>query len=182
MPQTHSRLVVSRFSERDNMKLFASSVIAPVLGAVCIVALTANGPALAQGAPFAGMEGNWTGTGTVTLGSGSTERLRCRASYRVGGGGQSLEQTLRCASDSYKFDLSSTVQSQGDRVTGNWQESNRNIAGNLQGRASGGTFNVLVEAAGFAANLSVTTRGNKQTVAITSQGEIRNVDIAMTKG
>jgi len=38
----------------------------------------------AQSGPFAGMAGNWSGGGTVTLDDGSTERIRCRASYAVG--------------------------------------------------------------------------------------------------
>ncbi len=132
--------------------------------------------------PFAGFEGSWSGTGTVALSDGSKERIRCRATYRVGGGGNQLTQTLRCASDSYKFDLSADVASNGDRISGNWSEASRNINGNLQGKAGGGNIEVFVEAAGFAASISLTTRGNKQSVAISSKGDIRGVNISMTKG
>src|SRR3569832_2895241 len=52
------------------------------------------------GGPFAGMAGVWSGGGTVTLDDGSTERIRCRASYRVAG--PSMDMTLTCASDAYK--------------------------------------------------------------------------------
>src|ERR1700751_3261258 len=58
----------------------------------------------AQSGPFAGMAGNWAGGGTVTLDDGSRERLRCRASYQVSGA--SMNMTLTCASDAYKFQLS----------------------------------------------------------------------------
>jgi hypothetical protein len=132
--------------------------------------------------PFAGFEGSWSGTGTVALSDGSKERIRCRATYQVGGGGNSLRQTLRCASDSYKFDLSSDVTSNGDRISGRWSEASRNINGDLQGTAGGGRIEVFVEAAGFAANIELTTRGNKQSVAISSKGEIRGVSISMTRG
>ena len=37
------------------------------------------------GGPFAGMAGNWSGGGTVTLDDGSRERIRCRATYQVSG-------------------------------------------------------------------------------------------------
>ena len=37
-----------------------------------------------SGGPFAGMAGNWSGGGTVTLDDGSSERIRCRATYAVG--------------------------------------------------------------------------------------------------
>ncbi len=42
-----------------------------------------------------------------------TERIRRKASYNVSSTGLGLKQTLRCASDSYKFDLSTDVTSQG---------------------------------------------------------------------
>src|ERR1700740_2579406 len=92
----------------------------------------------AQSRPFAGLDGTWSGNGTISLSDGSSERIRCRAVYKVDGSGLSLKQTLRCASDSYKFDLSSEVTSQGDRISGNWTEASRNIVGNLQGKAGGG--------------------------------------------
>ncbi len=135
-----------------------------------------------QSGPFTGFDGSWSGNGTVSLSDGSTERIRCKADYKVNGNGLGLKQNLHCASDSYKFDLSSEVTSNGDRISGNWSERSRNIFGNLQGTAGGGQIEVFVEAAGFAANLTLTTRGNKQTVQISSKGEIRGVNITMTRG
>src|ERR1700738_2432690 len=50
-----------------------------ILAAVTL--FVASGSAsYAQSGPFAGMAGNWSGGGTVTLDDGSTERIRCRAS------------------------------------------------------------------------------------------------------
>ena len=135
----------------------------------------------AQSRPFAGLDGAWSGSGTISLSDGSSERIRCRANYKVDGTGLSLKQTLRCASDSYKFDLSSDVTSQGERISGNWTEASRNIVGNLQGTAGGGRVDVVVEAPGFTASLLMRTNGNKQTVQITSKGDIRSVTITMVK-
>ena len=132
--------------------------------------------------PFAGFDGAWVGTGTVSLSDGSTERIRCKADYKVAASGLGLKQALHCASDSYKFALSSDVTSQGDRISGNWSDARRNIFGNLQGTAGGGLIEVFVEANGFAANLTLRTNGNKQTVQISSKVEIRGVTITMTKG
>jgi hypothetical protein len=147
-------------------------------GAILMLSVTAS---QAQSGPFAGFAGSWSGNGTVSLSDGSSERIRCRATYKVDGTGSGLEQTLRCASDSYKFDLSSNVKSQGNNVTGSWSEASRNVNGNLNGRAGGGQIDVFVEAAGFAANITLTTRGNKQSVSISSKGEIRDVKISMVK-
>ena len=149
------------------------------VGAALLLSMSAG---YAQSGPFAGFNGTWSGNGTVLLSDGSTERLRCKADYKVNGNGLGLKQNLHCASDSYKFDLSSDVTSQGDRISGNWSEARRNIFGNLQGTAGGGRIDVFVEASGFAANLTLTTTGNRQTVQISSKGEIRGVNITMSKG
>jgi hypothetical protein len=135
----------------------------------------------AQSSPFAGFKGAWSGNGTVSLSDGSSERIRCRATYAVDGSGRALQQTLRCASDSYKFDLSSNVTSEGHRISGSWSEASRNIVGNLQGTAGGGQINVAVEAVGFSAHLILRTNGNRQTVQISSEGDIRAVSITMVR-
>ncbi len=93
-----------------------------------------------------------------------------------------MKQTLRCASDSYKFDLDSDVVSQGGSVSGTWSESGRNINGSLRGRASGDRISVFVEAAGFSANLTLTTHGSRQSISITSQGDIKSVSLALVRG
>jgi hypothetical protein len=160
-----------------DMKQFAQAVRA--VGAALMLSVTA-GHAQSSG-PFAGFNGTWSGNGTVSLSDGSTERIRCKADYKVDGSGMALKQNLRCASDSYKFDLSSEVTSQGDRISGNWSEASRNVFGNLQGTAGGGQIDVFVEAAGFAANLTLRTNGNRQTVQISSKGDIRGVNITMVK-
>ena len=120
----------------------------------------------AQSGPFTGFNGSWSGNGTVALSDGTTERIRCKASYNVNSTGLGLKQTLHCASDSYKFDLSTDVTSQGNRIHGNWSEASRNLFGNLQGTAGGGQIEVFVEASGFAASVTLRTTGNKQTVQI----------------
>jgi hypothetical protein len=166
------------------MKLFGSSLFGQALtaagvGAALMLSVTASHAQ--AGGPFAGFDGNWSGAGTVALSNGTTESIRCKADYKVNASGLSLKQNLHCASDSYKFDLSSDVTSQGDRISGNWSEKSRNIFGNLQGTAGGGQIDVFVEASGFAANLNLRTNGTKQAVSIESKGEIRGVKITMTK-
>ena len=160
--------------------LFGQTVTAAGVGAALLLAVSA-GHAQSSG-PFAGFDGNWSGSGTVALSNGTTENIRCRADYKVSSSGMGLKQNLHCASDSYKLDLSSDVTSQGDRISGNWSEKSRNIFGNLQGTAGGGQIDVFVEASGFAATVTLKTRGNKQTVQISSKGEIRGVNITMAKG
>src|SRR6266571_8342850 len=92
-----------------------------------LVALSLAGSA-AQGAassPFAAMAGSWSGGGTLSTSDGMQESLRCRASYDVDGSGAQLRLNLRCASQSYNFDLASEAQYRGGEITGSWTEASR---------------------------------------------------------
>ena len=146
-----------------------------------LLASVSGSASYAQSGPFAGMAGNWSGGGTVTLDDGSSERIRCRATYAVGAGGTGLNQSLTCASDSYRFILSSNVIAQGNALSGTWSESGRGVNGTLEGRGSNGNFQVVASAPGFTANLSLATRGSKQSVVITAASQFRGASIALTR-
>jgi len=59
--------------------------------------------------PFSDFVGSWAGSGTVNLANGSSERIRCNAAYATGSDSSNLRSVIRCASDSYKFELASDV-------------------------------------------------------------------------
>jgi hypothetical protein len=146
-----------------------------------MAALAFTSTSYAQQGPFAGMAGVWSGGGTVTLDDGSTERIRCRATYAVGGGGTGLNQSLTCASDSYRFNLASNVVANGGSLSGTWSESSRGVTGSLEGRGSNGNFQVIASAPGFTANISLMTRGNKQSVVIRSESQFRGASISLSR-
>lgn len=137
----------------------------------------------AAAGPFDPFPGTWAGTGTISLNSGSKERIRCRATYRVQSGGSSVDLSLGCASDSYKFDLSGKINSNADGViSGQWSESTRNAFGSISGRARGEHIQLLAESNAFAADMQMTTRADRQTVTIRSKGgEIADVSISLRK-
>jgi hypothetical protein len=155
------------------------SLIAAV--AMLFTAFVPFSASYAQSGPFAGLAGVWSGGGTVTLDDGSTERIRCRATYAVGNGGNGLNQSLTCASDSYRFNLSSNVVASGGSLSGTWSESSRGVTGNLEGRATNGTFQVIASAPGFNANITLTTRGNKQSVVIRAESQFRGASISLSR-
>jgi hypothetical protein len=116
------------------------------------------------------------------LSNGSNERIRCRATYMVGNAGNQLQQELRCASDSYRFELRGNVTHSGGQISGNWSEATRNTGGNVSGRASEGQVQAIVLGPAFAANLAVTTRGDRQSVHIRSEGaEVAQVSITLNR-
>jgi hypothetical protein len=139
-------------------------------------------PAAAQTGPFGVLAGTWSGEGTITTSSGSTERIRCRARYTVNEGGRAFQQALTCASDSYKFEISSNVETDGTRVTGTWSEATRGVSGNLSGRISGPNISAMVEANGFQAGIAVNTRGKSQSVNIKPGGtDVTDVTVNLHK-
>jgi hypothetical protein len=146
-----------------------------------LLASLAGTAGYAESGAFAGMAGNWSGGGTITLDDGSTERIRCRATYAVRADGNGLNQTLTCASDSFKINLASNVIAQGSTLSGTWSETTRNASGNLEGRGGGGNFQVVASGPGFTASIALTTRGNKQSVVIKSDSVLRVTSISLTR-
>jgi hypothetical protein len=143
------------------------------------LAAFAASPSHAQSHTFAGMAGAWSGGGTVTLDDGSSERIRCRATYRVIGA--SMDMNLTCASDAYKFNLSAEVVAAGGEVSGKWTETAQNIGGSIRGRGGNGSFQVVAEAAGFNASISLKTTGNKQQIAMKADSQFRAANITLSK-
>jgi hypothetical protein len=129
--------------------------------------------------PFAAMAGSWSGDGMLSTTDGNQERLRCRASYDVGSTGAELHLSLRCASESYNFDLASDVQYRGGAISGSWSEASRNASGTLSGSAAGDRIEASAKGESFSANLSLTTRGGRQIVTIRPQGT-NIADVSLT--
>ncbi|MBC9880507.1 hypothetical protein G8O24_24580 [Bradyrhizobium sp. INPA01-394B] len=150
-----------------------------IAAAVLFAAGFANSESKAQSGPFAPLAGTWSGGGTVTLDDGSTERIRCRAKYAPIG--PTMEMSLTCASDAYKFNLGANVRAEGSAITGSWSESSRNISGSLQGRGGGGNFEVVASTAGFNANIGLRTSGSKQSVTIRADSQFRGANISMSR-
>jgi hypothetical protein len=130
--------------------------------------------------PFAAMQGSWSGNGSITLGSGDKERIRCRANYAVDG--NRVRQELRCASDSYKFEMQNDLTYNDGLVNGNWHEVTRRASGRIYGRVSAGRIEAMAETSGFAATFVLTTRGDQQTVKIESKSpDISDVSISLRR-
>ena len=137
----------------------------------------------AEGAgPFAKMAGSWSGAGSLTMANGAQERLRCRANYNVGGSGNQLRLNLRCASESYNFNLSGDVASKGRTLSGSWNETAHNASGTVSGQVNGDRIQAAARGDTFSAGLSLVTQGNRQTVSIRPQGtQVTGVSVTLSK-
>jgi hypothetical protein len=161
--------------------LFADIRRLALAAATLFVVMMSGSTSYAQSGPFAGLAGNWSGGGNVTLDDGSSERIRCRATYAVSPSGNGLNQTLTCASDSYKFNLRSDVVAEGGALSGTWSESSRGVNGTIQGHGGNGNFQVVASAPGFTSSISLTTHGNRQSVVIRSESQFRGATISLSR-
>ncbi len=155
------------------------SALAPMVVLAGLIGATSASAA----GPFSGLEGYWSGEGTISVANGSSERIRCKATYAVDASGSALNQSLRCASDSYHLEIASNVVRSGGTVTGSWSEATRSATGNISGRINGGQISATIVGTGFTAGLALSTRGKTQSVTIRPQGgtDIRDVSITMRK-
>jgi hypothetical protein len=175
-----------------NVSLRSTRLSSPVLAGIAFAAGLSLMAAQAQAqqrtaeaatGPFETLAGAWSGSGMITMKDGGHERIRCRGTYAVGSAGANLQQELRCASDSYKFEMTTNITQSGGQLMGNWSENTRHVAGRVSGHATPTQIQARAEGDMFTAILGVTTRGNQQMVSIQSPGsEVTDVSITLTRG
>lgn len=174
-------------SQIPSMGYRAITMHACTLAAITALAFLGTAGRAAQGEPesgaFSALYGTWSGAGVIKKSNGTSERIRCRSTDERAGT-TSLRLRLRCASDSYNFDLTATVIDDGGSISGIWSETTRNASGSLRGRSAGNGRQVqaVAQGAAFTANLTLTTRGTKQSILILSPGsEVPEVTITLDK-
>jgi hypothetical protein len=150
---------------------------------VLICSLAPPSIAAAQNGPFSAYAGSWTGNGVVTASNGNSERIRCRAHYSVLQGDTDLNQHLRCASDSYHFDVNSVLLADSEgRIRGTWEETTRRASGSVSGQLAGAVVTGHVTGTGFTAEITVTLRGDRQSVQLKPSGtEIASVGVELRR-
>ncbi|MGO8670308.1 MAG: hypothetical protein ACLQVD_02925 [Capsulimonadaceae bacterium] len=135
-----------------------------------------------SGGAFSQFAGDWSGEGTVRTTAGH-ERIRCKVHYDVASGGASLDQTLHCASDSYKLEVRSKVAATGTRLAGKWNEVTRDTIGNISGTISSTGIRAMIDGIGFTADLAMSIQATRQSITINPTGatDISNVAITLTR-
>jgi hypothetical protein len=172
------------------MRLVSGAGMARITGLVLVLVLglwlSAYGEGHAQGlVSFEKLGGQWSGKGTIDLASGAQEPIRCKAAYDVLEQQSSLQINIRCASESYNFDLRASAKQAAGAISGTWSESTRNVAGTISGKAEGDRFQVVAKGPSFAATLTLVTRGDRQSVVIQSQeaqAAVRRASISLQRG
>jgi hypothetical protein len=165
------------FSSRAVFKRLAS--------AVALASVISLSPQLAEAqsaSPWAKFLGSWRGSGEVIEGDGTREHISCRAKYSASTGGEALTQSLRCASDSYSFDIGCYLVASGSSVSGDWQEYSRKVEGHITGRVADGQFEGSIAGASFTAETTARVSGRKQTLSLRTKGAQQiKADIGLTR-
>ena len=135
--------------------------------------------------PFTKFGGNWTGSGLIYLSNGNKEKIRCRAGITPAEMMSviSLKLELRCAGDSYSFEIQSELNYASGAVTGSWTEKSRGINGNVTGTVNEEKIQAVAESQTFTATLELISQSeSKQQVRITSPGsEMTDVLIGLNR-
>jgi hypothetical protein len=131
--------------------------------------------------PAGELAGYWSGSGSVVLANGKTERVKCNVVYKAAETGN-LRQTMRCASADYSINSLADLRIKGGQVTGSWEEKTYAAKGDVTGRYSGEAFALTIQGANFSAAMNVTLSSCKQSINIAPQGlEVTRVAIALAK-
>jgi hypothetical protein len=109
------------------------------LALICAGTASLFTDAAANDASLDVLSGTWRGDGTMSFESGQTESISCNGYYKGGG---HLSVVIRCKGRSSNFELRSKLQSNGDKVSGSWEERTYNATGNVSGVTSPGRLDV----------------------------------------
>jgi hypothetical protein len=149
-----------------------------VAASVCAGLLSAS--AVSAPGPFQPFIGSWNGSGQVRLQDGRGEQIKCLAYFTDRAPGMSL--ALRCASSGSKIDLRAQLTSDGQRVSGTWEERQFNAAGSLTGSQTGSKLALTMDGGGLKATVVITASGTAQSfVMSTDAGTVRGAQISLVK-
>lgn len=136
----------------------------------------------ARATQIEGMNGYWSGNGSVVLANGNTERVKCAVTYRISENGTQIRQTMRCASADYKIDALAELRVKGERVSGSWEEKTYSATGEVSGKFADNAFALNIKGANFSAAMNVSLSDCKQNISISPQGlDVTRISIGLGK-
>lgn len=173
-----------RLSDDDNERLPAAIRLAALGLLFLLLTVQCLGPAAADGhSPFNGLAGRWIGEGRLGLREGSTEVVKCRATYFIENNGEGLRQNIRCASSSGSIEIASSVAHAEGSLTGSWRELTRNMSGELSGVVNANGFKVAVQGSDLSAQMDIIVKGERQIIEIQfHSGALIGFTLILTRG
>jgi hypothetical protein len=167
------------------MSKSACAIKTPVapLRTLALIAAATVGLATDSAATDVGLDvlaGTWRGVGTMSFEDGKTERISCNGYYRGAG---NLSVVIRCKGTSSDFELRSKLVSNGDKISGSWEERTYNATGDASGKTSAGKLNVRFGGS-LAGSLEMTFSSSSQSVSVsvdTKGAGIKGVHVSLNR-
>ena len=110
--------------------------------------------------------------------NGDTESISCNGYYKGAG---KLSVVIRCKGNSSNFELRSKLESNGDKVSGSWEERTYNADGQVSGTTSPGKLNVQFSGS-LAGSLEMSFSPSSQSVSVsvgTTGAGIKGVHVSL---
>lgn len=153
------------------------------LGALALISAAAVGLTTNSASAEAGLDvlaGTWHGGGTMSFESGEAESISCNGYYK---GVANLSIVIRCKGSSSNFELRSKLDSNGDKVSGSWEERTYNATGDVSGTVSGGKLNVQFSGS-LAGSLEMSFSSSSQSISVsvgTKGAGIKGVNVSLSR-
>jgi hypothetical protein len=122
--------------------------------------------------------GEWSGSGTLKLANGKSERIRCHGEANADEA--LVRQYFSCASTGGKFSFSTSLKFSGNQVSGDWRGPDR--SGTLSGRATTGSISLRLVSDTGSGNLRATLSHCAQSLTVTGWSkEMRSLSVRLKK-
>ena len=130
---------------------------------------------------FQTLEGVWRGAGRIMLTDGNSQRIRCRAYYRVDESGSELGLAIRCAATDNRIELRAKLNDRGGRLSGSWEERTFNATGEITGQATPGKMDFSIGGA-VEGTMKISYSQRQQSVDITTAADgLRGISIKLRR-
>lgn len=146
-------------------------------GALCV---SVSGTVANEIDTVSNLEGNWSGSGRISLNNGEQQNVKCRANSNVSG--MQANQSLRCASASSQIAVNVSFALDDDKVNGTWSEGRSGAQGSLSGDVNGKSIMLRLRGGEFNGTMHLTAARCSQNVAINASGkDLRSANIQLRK-
>lgn len=121
-----------------------------IAGVLAAAVIGATAPAYAEG-----LVGSWSGSGSVQLPSGDTEKARCKATFHKAGS-KSYSMNAVCASSSARVAQSASLeQVSSNKFAGDFTNAEYNVSGTIHITLSGDSLSAHMSGGGASASLNL---------------------------
>jgi hypothetical protein len=126
------------------------------------------------------LAGTWHGSGTMSFESGEAESISCNGYYKGAG---NLSVVIRCKGASSNFELRSKLDSNGEKVSGSWEERTYNATGDVSGTVTDGKLKVQFSGS-LTGSLEMSFSPSNQSISVlvgTKGAGIKGVNVSLSR-